>query len=82
MQQGPDNIRNLLLILKEQYGDIDFYITENGIATYDGLEDDDRVRVYRYALDSVLNALEDGIKVKGYMAWSLMDNFEWIFGYV
>lgn len=82
LQQAPDNIRNVLAILKSQYGDVDFYITENGVATYAGLEDDDRVRVYRYVLDSILNALDDGIKVKGYMAWSLMDNFEWMYGYV
>jgi beta-glucosidase len=53
-------------------------VTENGIAT-----DDDRQRVafYTEALQGVRRCLDDGIDVRGYFAWSLLDNFEWAFGY-
>jgi beta-glucosidase len=53
-------------------------VTENGIAA-----DDDRQRVefVRRALDSVLDCLADGVDVRGYTYWSLLDNFEWAHGY-
>ncbi|CAH2059131.1 unnamed protein product, partial [Iphiclides podalirius] len=41
----------------------------------------ERIRYYRAALESVLDALDAGVNLKGYMAWSLMDNFEWMQGY-
>lgn len=54
------------------------YVTENGTST-----DDDRQRVayIHTALAGVANCLKDGIDVRGYIHWSLIDNFEWIFGY-
>lgn len=57
---------------------IPIMVTENGIAV-----DDDTVRVdfIRKATDGVANCIADGIPVKGYMYWSLMDNFEWQKGY-
>jgi beta-glucosidase len=53
-------------------------VTENGIAT-----DDDRQRIdfVRRALESVLDCLADGVDVRGYTYWSLLDNFEWAHGY-
>ncbi len=53
-------------------------VTENGIGT-----DDDRRRVayYREALGGVRRCLDDGIDVRGYIAWSAFDNFEWALGY-
>ncbi|HZQ58297.1 MAG TPA: family 1 glycosylhydrolase [Acidimicrobiales bacterium] len=53
-------------------------VTENGIAT-----DDDRERVafMSGALEGVCRCLDDGIDVRGYFAWSLLDNFEWTYGY-
>ena len=53
-------------------------VTENGIATSD---DTRRVEFIRRALQGVENCLNDGIPVKGYCHWSLMDNFEWQKGY-
>ena len=53
-------------------------VTENGIATDD---DTRRAAFVRRALDSVLECLADGIDVRGYIYWSLLDNFEWILGY-
>ena len=56
----------------------DIIITENGIA-----ETDDSVRIefIKTALEGVQACINDGIPVKGYMYWSLLDNFEWMLGY-
>ena len=56
----------------------DLIVTENGIATAD---DARRVAFIRQALDGVQHCIADGIPVKGYFYWSLMDNFEWQKGY-
>jgi beta-glucosidase len=59
-------------------GKLPILVTENGIGT-----DDDALRV-RYvdtALAGVLDCLDEGIDVRGYTYWSLLDNFEWTFGY-
>ena len=53
-------------------------VTENGIGTSD---DEQRIRYVRTALEGVLDCLADGIDVLGYTYWSLLDNFEWAFGY-
>jgi beta-glucosidase len=54
------------------------YVTENGIATED---DTRRVEYLRRALAGVGKCLADGLDVRGYFQWSLLDNFEWNFGY-
>ena len=56
----------------------DLIVTENGVAVAD---DTRRVEFIRRALAGVKNCLQDGIPVKGYMYWSLMDNFEWQKGF-
>jgi beta-glucosidase len=53
-------------------------VTENGISTED---DRQRIDFVRRALESVLDCLADGIDVRGYTYWSLLDNFEWAHGY-
>jgi beta-glucosidase len=53
-------------------------VTENGIGTE---EDAERIEYVSRALPGVLASLADGIDVRGYVYWSLLDNFEWIFGY-
>ncbi len=53
-------------------------VTENGVATED---DTRRVEYYRRALKSVAAAMADGVDIRGYFAWSAMDNFEWVSGY-
>jgi beta-glucosidase len=57
---------------------VPLYITENGVSTHD---DTRRVDYIRRALTGVLKCLADGIDVRGYIHWSLLDNFEWIMGY-
>lgn len=54
-------------------------VTENGLCTTD---DTRRGAFVRRALEGVLDCLADGIDVRGYTYWSLLDNFEWAFGYV
>jgi beta-glucosidase len=59
-------------------GSVPLWVTENGIGT----DDDDQRRAYvEEALQGVLRAIADGLDVRGYTYWSLMDNFEWAFGY-
>ncbi|MGL4745493.1 MAG: GH1 family beta-glucosidase [Dermatophilaceae bacterium] len=63
------------------------YITENGSAWPDvvsddgGIHDGDRVAYLHAHLDALADAVADGTDVRGYFAWSLLDNFEWAFGY-
>ena len=61
-----------------QHVQVPIYVTENGIATTDDLRREDYIRK---ALKGVAACLKDGIDVRGYVHWSLLDNFEWIFGY-
>jgi beta-glucosidase len=53
-------------------------VTENGLSSDD---DDRRIAYVGRALTGVLDCLADGIDVRGYTYWSLLDNFEWVFGY-
>ena len=59
-------------------GTVPLLVTENGIGTTD---DDQRIEYVRQALSGVLHALDDGVDVRGYTYWSLLDNFEWAMGY-
>ncbi len=60
-------------------GRIPLIVTENGIGTDD---DTQRIAYLQAALEGVLRAIADGVDVRGYTCWSLLDNFEWAFGYV
>ena len=57
---------------------VPIYVTENGIGTTD---DEQRIDYVRRALPASASCLRDGIDVRGYFYWSLLDNFEWLFGY-
>jgi len=54
------------------------YLTENGIGTDN---DEDRIEYLGRAIASAHEAIADGIDLRGYFCWSLLDNFEWVFGY-
>jgi len=54
------------------------YVTENGIGTDD---DEERIRYVTAALQGLARCLDDGLDVRGYVHWSLLDNFEWALGY-
>jgi len=83
----PDGLRKLLLMLTEDYENLpEMFITENGCAyddpMVDGESHDQRRIDYVHAhLKSVEAAISAGANVKGYMVWSLFDNFEWAEGY-
>lgn len=82
----PSALTAHLLKIHRETG-LPIYVTENGSAWDDVLEPDGRVRdadridYFRGHLQAVLNAIDEGADVRGYMAWSLMDNFEWAQGY-
>ena len=74
-------------INKEYDNNIPIYITENGMANNDKLslgnsiKDHDRIEFFNIHLKEVLNCVNEKLPVKGYFAWSLLDNYEWAFGY-
>jgi beta-glucosidase len=59
-------------------GSLPLLVTENGIGTTD---DEQRIDYVRQALTGVLDAVAEGVDVRGYTYWSLLDNFEWALGY-
>ncbi|XP_041662215.1 lactase-phlorizin hydrolase-like isoform X2 [Cheilinus undulatus] len=77
-------LRRLLNWIKEEYRGPEIYITENGVATETKITWDDTARVFylKTYINEALKAYHlDGVKVKGYMASSLLDSFEWLRGY-
>lgn len=83
----PDTLGRLLRRLRDRYRYPSIFVTENGAAMPDTARDGERVldldRIGYLAahLREVHAAIEDGVPVDGYFAWSLLDNFEWAFGY-
>jgi len=85
---NPDGLRILLARLGREYPTLPpLYVTENGSAYDDvvaddgSVHDDQRVAYLEAHVDAVVGAIEDGADVRGYFAWSLLDNFEWAWGY-
>ncbi|KAK9060100.1 hypothetical protein SSX86_020804 [Deinandra increscens subsp. villosa] len=86
----PQGFRSLLNYVKKRYGNPLVIITENGmddpnspfISLKNALKDEKRVKYHNDYLTNLLAAIrEDGCNVKGYFAWSLLDNWEWAAGY-
>ncbi|MBQ5986637.1 MAG: family 1 glycosylhydrolase [Clostridia bacterium] len=73
----PEALEHVIRRVREDFKG-DLIVTENGIAVSD---DTRRVEFIRRAISGVQNCVADGIPVKGYFYWSLMDNFEWQKGY-
>ncbi len=85
---NPQGLRVLLNRLHRDYETLPaLYITENGAAYTDvvseegSIEDHERSEYVLDHLDEVAHAIEDGVDVRGYFVWSLLDNFEWAWGY-
>jgi len=83
----PVGLNELLVRLQREYAPPTLYITENGAAYEDApapdgtVADGDRERYLRTHLEAVHAAVAAGVPVCGYFAWSLLDNFEWTYGY-
>lgn len=82
----PEAFTDLLVSLDRQYKLPPVYVTENGAAVRDVVEDGrindvERVHYFQDHLQAVGRAMEQGVDIRGYFAWSLMDNFEWAEGY-
>ena len=86
----PEALTEVLLWVNQRYGGgtLPIYITENGAAFYDPphtidgrVEDPLRVEYYRQHLRAAHEAMNKGVNLRGYYAWSLLDNYEWAHGY-
>jgi beta-glucosidase len=83
----PEGVSKMALHLSEAYPDLDLFITENGGAFPDEpdasgfVTDTDRIDYLAENLNACLEAIGKGANLKGYFVWSLLDNFEWTFGY-
>lgn len=84
----PKGLRDVLVRVHRDYMPQEIYVTENGAAFEDPAPDEkgrvrdpERVEYVRSHLESVLDAIEGGVPVRGFFYWSLLDNFEWSYGY-
>lgn len=83
----PPALTDTLAWIRDRYDELPLYITENGAAFYDpptvdgALPDPLRVEYHRDHLRAAHRAIEAGVDLRGYFAWSLLDNFEWAHGY-
>ena len=80
----PWGFRKILNWIRRTYGNPPLYVTENGFSgrQSDSTDDPGRADYFvRYINQMLKAALLDGCNVKGYTAWSLMDNYEWTAGY-
>ncbi len=80
----PDGLHHFLTRTARDYtGDLPLYVTENGMANADrpGVPDQARIDYLNAHIASLRQAMAEGVPVKGYFIWSLMDNYEWALGY-
>ncbi|WP_339918408.1 GH1 family beta-glucosidase [Yeosuana marina] len=82
----PWGCKKMLHWIKDRYDNPNIYITENGCSYSDELingevDDQERLNFYKHYLEACQEAISEGVKLKGYFAWSFMDNFEWASGY-
>jgi beta-glucosidase len=83
----PEGLYKLLTLVQNTYNPAALYITENGAAYVDEISADGHVHDERRTaylqghFEAAHRAIADGAKLRGYFVWSLMDNFEWAFGY-
>jgi beta-glucosidase len=85
----PEGLTELLIGLRDRYGDAlpPVLITENGCSTHDTVDEDGRIRdtarieFLAAHLRALHAAIKAGVDVRGYLTWSLLDNFEWAEGF-
>ena len=87
LQRWAGRLTEILTQLKKEYNNLPpIYITENGVAYDDTvsdeqIKDDNRIIYFQQHLEAVEDCIAQGVEMKGYYIWSLMDNFEWAEGY-
>ena len=84
----PQGLTDTLVWIKQRYGPIPQYVTENGAALFDPpvaedarIDDPLRVSYLRKHIGAIGDAIRKGVDLRGYFAWSLLDNLEWSHGY-
>jgi beta-glucosidase/6-phospho-beta-glucosidase/beta-galactosidase len=83
----PDGLLDVIEMVHERAPELAVYVTENGAAYADevaadgSVDDEERRRYFELHVDVCRQAVERGLPLRGYFAWSLLDNFEWAFGY-
>jgi len=84
----PQGLTDTLVWIKKRYGAIPQYVTENGAALFDPpvaedgrIDDPLRVAYFRKHIGAIAEAIRQGVDLRGYFAWSLLDNLEWSLGY-
>jgi beta-glucosidase len=82
----PDGLRDLLLRFNNDYELPPVYVSESGVAFEDELvdgvvHDQDRCEYLERHFAAAAEAVVGGVPLRGYLVWSLMDNFEWARGY-
>jgi len=83
---APDGFEDLLLAVHHEFPDLPLMITENGAAFPDVVQDGrvhdaERIDYLRRHITAVHRSIEAGVDLRGYLVWSLLDNFEWAYGY-
>lgn len=82
----PQSMYDLLMSIRQRYGDRPLFITENGASCNDWvnsdgeIEDPNRIEYLRSYLGAVHQAIQEGVNIIGYLVWAFSDNFEWAFG--
>ena len=83
---NPEAFRETLQTVHDSYG-LPIYVLENGYGSHDkpdqtgAVIDTDRIEFLRAYVGAMNTAARDGVDVRGYFVWSLLDNFEWEWGY-
>ncbi len=82
----PEGLTELLIMMRDVYNNPMVYITENGAAFFDEInngtiDDQPRIDYLSNHINTALKAKEAGCNIHGYFAWSLLDNFEWAKGF-
>lgn len=77
----PAALTDLLVRIRDDYGEIPILITENGAVFSEPVHDRARIEFVHDHLAAVHDAIEQGVQVLGYCHWSFLDNFEWALGY-
>ena len=82
----PDGLHAIITRVAREYPGVPLYVTENGVAFADevaddgGVHDQNRIDYLDAHFRAIHRAIADGVDLRGYFVWSLMDNFEWAFG--